>query len=638
MNKKIISLLLALCVLCASLPTTAFAAGTVGKFKDVSATAYYAEAVQWAVNKGVTSGTTSTTFSPNQKCTRAEAMTFIWRAKGKPEPTTTENPFTDVTADKYYYKAVLWAVENKVTSGTSATTFSPNASCTRGQIVTFLWNAAGKPAASGTTFGDVPSNQYYAAAVAWAVEKKITSGTSTTTFSPNDTCTRAQIVSFLYRESGEKVELEIEWGENTRWTAELAPVQNTDTRVVKNGYTFIDEKGWLVDIQTDEPAYYDQDGNPSKARKRIDVLKAPIEMYTFTRRNIGGGMLPYFNAAEKDIQPIPADGVINTSMPYWTMLGLIPYGGYVENGRIYLPMHFPKHYVPFYESKDRTDELVAEMNSRYENETKYDWRIDVTSIDGKMTAQEKECFDTFNQWRIARGYKPYIFDEQAQILAELYALVQASDDYAKKDAVSNGLKVPSAGFWYMFGTNLHSVLSDPQPKEFSSVAGASFQWGGSYSWPFTAYNPNRDTSLFENNQAAASSGISAAKVCEGFKNSTGHYNSISTSTLAITCGVGTVCVNGGIIACSEVQDTLLGTDPRYFYIPMDVIIRDATTIECPNCGRVYTDVKMGISADGTEAEVHEGRLNGQGISLNLEDGCPFCYIKLDWSKWDRLYR
>ena len=168
-------------------------------FIDVPESAYYYDAVYWAVDEGITNGTTATTFSPNNACTRAQMVTFLWRAAGEPEPETTVNPFTDVAAGAYYYDAVLWAVEQGITNGTTATTFSPNATVTRAQTVTFLWRSAGSPAATGSGFADVASDAYYAGAVAWAVSEGITNGTTATTFSPSSSCTRAQIVTFLYR-------------------------------------------------------------------------------------------------------------------------------------------------------------------------------------------------------------------------------------------------------------------------------------------------------------------------------------------------------------------------------------------------------------------------------------------------------
>ena len=175
-------------------------------FRDVPSDAYYFEAVRWAVANNVTNGTSATTFSPEEGCTRAQAVTFLWRIAGKPAPTESKNPFTDVKEGTYYYNAVLWAVEKGITNGTSATTFSPDEDCTRAQAVTFLWRAAGKPAPteSKNPFTDVKESEYYYNAVLWAVEKGITNGTSKTTFAPDDTCTRAQTVTFLFRASRDK--------------------------------------------------------------------------------------------------------------------------------------------------------------------------------------------------------------------------------------------------------------------------------------------------------------------------------------------------------------------------------------------------------------------------------------------------
>ena len=170
-------------------------------FTDVPAGAYYADAVKWAVAEGITSGTSPTTFSPNNGCTRAQMVTFLWRAAGCPEPESDYGPFRDVPKDAYYRKAVLWAAGEGITSGTSATTFSPNATVTRAQTVTFLWRWEGEPEADQRSgFRDVPTGQYYSEAVSWAVEAGITNGTGTTTFSPGQTCTRAQIVTFLWRD------------------------------------------------------------------------------------------------------------------------------------------------------------------------------------------------------------------------------------------------------------------------------------------------------------------------------------------------------------------------------------------------------------------------------------------------------
>ena len=169
-------------------------------FVDVPADAYYYDAVLWAVENDITSGVDETHFAPNATCTRAQAVTFLWRAAGSPEPESSEMTFTDVAEGSYYHDAVLWAVENGITKGTSDTTFSPDATCSRGQIVTFLWRSLESPDAGGANpFTDVAADAYYADAVLWAVENGITTGTADTTFSPNDDCTRAQIVTFLWR-------------------------------------------------------------------------------------------------------------------------------------------------------------------------------------------------------------------------------------------------------------------------------------------------------------------------------------------------------------------------------------------------------------------------------------------------------
>ena len=170
------------------------------EFIDVPAGSYFYEAVMWAVENGVTTGVSANRFDPNGVCTRAQAVTFLWRAAGSPAPRSRTMPFTDVPAGSYYYDAVLWAVENGITKGTSDTTFSPNMTCTRAQIVTFLWRSEKSPAAgTANPFADVKSTAYYAGAVLWAVKENITKGTTSTTFSPNADCTRAQIVTFLWR-------------------------------------------------------------------------------------------------------------------------------------------------------------------------------------------------------------------------------------------------------------------------------------------------------------------------------------------------------------------------------------------------------------------------------------------------------
>ena len=172
----------------------------VNEFIDVPSGSYFYEAVMWAVENGVTTGVSASRFDPDGICTRAQAVTFLWRAAGSPKPETRTMPFTDVPVGSYYYDAVLWAVENGITKGTSETMFSPDATCSRAQIVTFLWRSQKSPAAgTANPFTDVKASAYYADAVLWAVKEDVTKGTTNTTFSPDANCTRAQIVTFIWR-------------------------------------------------------------------------------------------------------------------------------------------------------------------------------------------------------------------------------------------------------------------------------------------------------------------------------------------------------------------------------------------------------------------------------------------------------
>ena len=168
------------------------------KFSDVSTSAYYYDAVKWAVENGVTNGVSATLFAPYEPCTRGQIVTFLWRAAGSPEPKTASS-FADVPASAYYAKAVAWAVENGITNGMTETTFAPDATCTRGQSVTFLHRVLKGTASGSANFTDVKSDAFYADAINWAVANNVTNGTSNTTFSPNADCTRAEIVTFLYR-------------------------------------------------------------------------------------------------------------------------------------------------------------------------------------------------------------------------------------------------------------------------------------------------------------------------------------------------------------------------------------------------------------------------------------------------------
>ena len=167
-------------------------------FKDVPENVYFRKAVEWAWKNGITAGTSETTFSPYIGATRGQMMTYLWAAAGCPEPSSTDNPFTDVAEGAYYYKAVLWAVEKGITAGTSATTFSPEQTVTRGQAITFLYGAVGRPEGGSEPFVDVNEGDYFAAPVAWAYSNGITVGINDTEFGPSEICQRCQIVQFLY--------------------------------------------------------------------------------------------------------------------------------------------------------------------------------------------------------------------------------------------------------------------------------------------------------------------------------------------------------------------------------------------------------------------------------------------------------
>lgn len=203
---KIFSLILSASMLASLLPVSALAAG----FTDVPQGAYYKDAVDWAVENNITSGVSATAFSPDETCTRAQAVTFLWRANRQPNATGS-NSFADVADNTYYNEAVQWAATNGITSGTSSDTFEPDAPVTRAQVVTFLYRDAGSPIASGgNPFADVPSDSYYRDAVRWAVAQGITAGTSANAFSPDESCTRAQIITFLYRASDDAPEQPVE--------------------------------------------------------------------------------------------------------------------------------------------------------------------------------------------------------------------------------------------------------------------------------------------------------------------------------------------------------------------------------------------------------------------------------------------
>ena len=241
MKKRILSMVLTLCIALAAYPVTIMAANT-SAFLDISSNDYYADAVAWAVEKEITNGTSTTTFSPDNGCTRAQVVTFLWRYAGSPK-VYSSSKFGDVMPGQYYSDAVAWAVSKGITNGTSTTTFSPDDTCTRGQIVTFLWRYAGKPSASSSgAFADVPAGEYYTDAVAWAVSNRITNGTGAASFSPNNTCTRGQIVTFLWRYSGEGSlpadSINLNHSYTTKWGKTYA--------VTYPAFTFNYPDGWTV--------------------------------------------------------------------------------------------------------------------------------------------------------------------------------------------------------------------------------------------------------------------------------------------------------------------------------------------------------------------------------------------------------
>lgn len=179
--------------------------GTPMTFEDVEDSDYYYDSVRWAVEHGITEGTSNTTFAPKDFCSRGQVITFLWKALGSPEPLHSTNPFTDVPSDAYYTKAILWASENGIASGTTDSTFSPEAPCSRAQVMTFLWKMKGQPDPESTEspFPDVTSSDYFYQPVLWASEENITTGLIDSRFGAQDQCNRAQVVTFLWHVLGE---------------------------------------------------------------------------------------------------------------------------------------------------------------------------------------------------------------------------------------------------------------------------------------------------------------------------------------------------------------------------------------------------------------------------------------------------
>lgn len=263
------------------LSTFTFGAGaeTAGRFDDVPSSAWYSDAVGWAVEEGIAEGTGGSTFSPNAVCTRAQIVTFIWRMAGSPHPSgKLAKLFSDLEPDAYYYDAMLWANENGIISGTSALTLSPNESCTRAQAVTLLWRYSGSDDSYATYFTDVPKSAYYYEAVAWACNRYVADGTTLMEFSPDSTCTRAQIVTMLYRmqRTGTEallssnieyvhIENDFEGGERSLTAEEIAEFKAILSRAALNEKL---EPG-LGESQTSDPMYLVHIGYASGA---VDIF------------------------------------------------------------------------------------------------------------------------------------------------------------------------------------------------------------------------------------------------------------------------------------------------------------------------------------------------------------------------------
>ena len=292
-TKRLLSFFLSFILVLAAFPTALAAEKTyVEPFTDVSTKQYYAQAVAWAVQNGITSGTASDKFSPNMGCTRAQIVVFLWRMAGSPEPTIAKNPFRDVKKKEYYYQAMLWAYGNNFVSGTAPDCFSPDRICTRAEAMTILWRVAGSAMPTSTTnpFKDVKSKDYYRNAVLWALEHKITSGTTPTTFSPKMTCTRAQIVTFLLRYH-EMTEEELVYGTASLSYAEfyagdvssvdgydaVSSATNSKYAAFRNAYTD------YVDAETNANGYHIlgvQNVNVALAASDVEAYKAINPSFT----------------------------------------------------------------------------------------------------------------------------------------------------------------------------------------------------------------------------------------------------------------------------------------------------------------------------------------------------------------------
>lgn len=546
MKKRVLSFALAL-LMALEIPLSASAAGG---FTDVPDGKWYTNAIVHCVEHKYMSGVGGNEFNPNGGVSRGMVAQVLWNMSGKTEPTI-QNPFTDVS-NQWFAKAVIWAYENKITSGTSSTTFNPNANVTREQLCTLVMNW--KKLDTSFTFDDdevwltnfTDRNNisgFAKKAMIWGYQTGFISGTSSTELSPKQGATRAQLAQFLYNldnpKNREKPDpsqtqdpVQPVGGKNTSWTAELAPVQIPSVKRVRDGKTF-----WAPSEKSSEP---------------VEWIVAP-------RYEVGGNALPYFDASTKNIQPVPADGVKNTGDPYWTMIGLIPRGGYVENNRIYLDIATA--------DEDWIGEYYTVEKASWKTAPEYAWRVDVTSVDGKMTEDEKWALEEMNRWRAEKNVAPLIYDEWMQIQAEAGALIQYGEDKAKQAAYSEFNLTPQRGdrntpWLSLFCANLHSLMPNPGIKNESGAV--TFKRHNTVaSIVITAYRPRSERSIGEN--MLWSTGYNISSVTNCYRNSEGHYeNAISNHWT--TAGVGNVHSgqNSIIANCTEFDWKSSTTDADFF--------------------------------------------------------------------------
>lgn len=545
MKKRVLSFALAL-LMAVEIPLSASATGW---FNDVPDHEWYSAAIFHCAKKNYMSGEGHSMFNPNGGVSRAMVAQVLWNMSGKTEPTI-QNPFTDVS-NQWFAKAVIWAYENKITSGTSSTTFSPNANVTREQLCTLVMNW--KKLDSSFTFdndevwlsGFSDKNRisgFAKNAMIWGYQTGFISGTSSTELSPKQGATRAQLAQFLYNLDNPKLRekpdpsqepdpVQPVGGKNTSWTAELAPVQIPSVKRVRDGKTF-----WAPSEKSSEP---------------VEWIVAP-------RYEVGGNALPYFDSNTKDIQPVPADGVKNTGDPYWTMIGLIPHGGYVENNRIYLDIAIA--------DKDWIGGRLTE--DPWKTAPEYAWRVDVTGVDGKMTEDEKWALEEMNRWRAEKGRAPLIYDEWEQICAEASALIQYADSKAKEAAYKEfSLTSPrgttSAEKWLnMWNGSMHDLMPNPAIKSESGAV--TFKKNAGVRTPVAmAYMPHSERPLGENMYWAT--GCTTARMMTSYRNSDGHYYTAIAESWR-TAGVGSVhsSTNNVVANCCVFDYKSSVTDTDFF--------------------------------------------------------------------------